>query len=369
MRVRPFAWIVLALVLGPAAVSRTSRAAAPPAAETPDVLAAELARWSAFVAGNTATDDMWKQVKDATTPGLARVQQALGAGRRLLALLRLTSVRENLYASVYLAGRTAEQRRDPAAFEGEFRRMGEVLKDDLSGSRPRDLDTLRPVALRAMAETAASKTAIYYHASLDYGRSTTPDSGLYYLGAAEAQRDFIALARRLSVSSGPPPPPVRSLDAGLDALQAEVLAAYRPPASVEKHPEFIGISSAIKESRELAAAGSPYGALLRYLQAAIRFGAVRAPAPALEAAAITTRLHTLEARLDTQGVDHSIGRLILEAAQADLEEHASDGAAVTAAVVATDVLPRYFAALDPSPARPPAEVPKVTVTLVRWPYT
>jgi hypothetical protein len=68
-------------------------------------------------------------------------------------------------------------------------------------------------------------------------------------------------------------------------------------------------------------------------------------------------------------VDHSIGRLILEAAQADLAEHASDGAAATAAVVATDVLPRYFAALEPPAVRPPAEPAKVTVTLVRWPYT
>jgi len=368
MRLRPFAWIAVALVLGPAAVSGRSRAEAP-AQTAPDVLAADLARWSTFVAGNTATDDMWKQVKDATAPGLARVQQALGAGRRLLALLRLTSVRENLYASVYLAGRTAEQRRDPAAFEAEFHRMSVVLKDELSGSRPPALDALRPVALRAMAETAASKTAVYYHASLDYGRSTTPDSGLFYLGAAEAQRDFLDLARRLSLPSGPPAPPVKSLDAGLDALQGEVLAAYRPPASVDKHPEFIGISSAIKESRELAAAGALYGALLRYLQAAIRFGAVRPPAPALDTAAIATRLRALERRLDAGGMDHSIGRLILEAAQADLEEHATDGAAVTAAVVATDVLPRYFAALEPSPTRPPAEAPKVTVTLVRWPYT
>lgn len=368
MRPRPFAWIALAFVLGPAAISGTSRAE-PPVETPPDLLAADLARWSAFVAGNTATDDMWKQVKDATAPGLTRVQQALGAGRRLLALLRLTSVRENLYASVYLAERTAEQRRDPAAFEAEFHRMGVVLKDELSGSRPQDLAALRPVALRAMAETAASKTTVYYHASLDYGRSTTPDSGLYYLGAAEAQRDFIELARRLSLPSGPPPPPVRSLDAGLDALQGDVLAAYRPPASVDKHPEFIGISSAIKEARELAAAGATYGAFLRYLQAAIRFGAVRTPAPTRDAAAIGTRLQALETRLSAGGVDHSIGRLILEAAQADLAEHASDGAATTASIIATDVLPRYFAALEPSPARPPAEAPKVTVTLVRWPYT
>ena len=40
-----------------------------------------------------------------------------------------------------------------------------------------------------------------------------------------------------------------------------------------------------------------------------------------------------------------------------------------AAAVVTDILPRYFSALDPpkpAPAKPPAAV---TVTLVRWPYT
>jgi hypothetical protein len=321
------------------------------------------------VATNTATDEMWKQVKDATAPGLVRVEQALRDGRRLLALLRLASVRENLYASVYLAERTPEQRRDAAAFEAEFRRMGVVLKDDLGRPRPPDVAALRPVALRAMAETAAAKTAVFYHASLDYGRSTTPDSGLFYLGAAEAQRDFLDLARRLSLPSGPPPPRLLALDAGLDALQGEVLAAYRPPASVEKHPEFIVVSAAIKEARELAAAGAEYGALLKYLQAAIRFGALRTPPPAPDAAAIAPKLKALEARLGAGGVDHSIGRLILEAAQADLAEHASDGAAVTAATVASDVLPRYFAVLEPAPARPPAEPARVTVTLVRWPYT
>ena len=364
MRHRPFAWIALAASLGAAAVSGTSGAETPP-----DPLAAELAHWSAFLAGNTSADDTWKQVKDATTPGLARVEQALRGGHRLLALLRLTSVRENLYASVYVGERTAEQRRDPAAFEAEFHRIGVVLKDELGGSRPPGLDALRPVALRAMAEAAAAKTAVYYHASLDYGRSTTPDSGLFYLGAAQGQRDFVDLARRLSLPSGPPPPPVPGLEAGLDALQSEVLAAYRPPASVDKHPEFIGVSSAIKESRELAAAGAPYGALLRYLQAAIRFGALRTPAPVLDAAAIASRLKPLEGRLGAGGVDHSLGRLMLEAAEADLAEHASDGAAVTAAAVASDALPRYFAALEPPPARPRAEPATVTVTLVRWPYT
>jgi hypothetical protein len=42
---------------------------------------------------------------------------------------------------------------------------------------------------------------------------------------------------------------------------------------------------------------------------------------------------------------------------------------VTAAAVASDALPRYFAALEPPPARPRAEPATITVTLVRWPYT
>src|SRR5262249_29785164 len=37
--------------------------------------------------------------------------------------------------------------------------------------------------------------------------------------------------------------------------------------------------------------------------------------------------------------------------------------------VATDVLPRYFAALEPARPAPRLPAPRATVTLVRWPYT
>ena len=40
-----------------------------------------------------------------------------------------------------------------------------------------------------------------------------------------------------------------------------------------------------------------------------------------------------------------------------------------AAAIAGDVLPRYFEALKPARPQPPRAEPKVTVTLVRWPYT
>jgi hypothetical protein len=354
------------LAVGMVAQGMLGRAAAQ---TEPDALAADVSRWSNFLTGNPATDDLWKQVREGSEPALARADRALRDGRRLLAALRLAPVRENLYAARYLGDRTAQQRRDMAAFEAEWRRVGGILKEDLSLPAASALAAVRPTAMRAMAEVALAKLPVYYHASLDYGRNTAPESGLFYLGAAQAQRDFALLARRLSVPKAPPPPPVRALDADLDALQSEVLAAYRPPASVDKHPEFIVVSSLIKEARELGAAGWRYGALLRYLQAAMRFGVLRPLAPGTEAPVVVQRLKSFEPRLSMAGVDHSLGRLLMEAAEADLAERAADGAATTASAVATDVLPRYFAALEPAPRKPPAEVAKVTVTLVRWPYT
>ena len=68
-------------------------------------------------------------------------------------------------------------------------------------------------------------------------------------------------------------------------------------------------------------------------------------------------------------MDHSLGAIFLEAAEADLAATAADAKPADAIAVAQDVLPRYFAALEPERPQPPAPTPRVTVTLVRWPYT
>src|SRR4029450_2765632 len=140
------------------------------------------------------------------------------------------------------------------------------------------------------------------------GRSTTPDSGLYYLGAAQAARDFGGLARKLSGGPALKPPPLRALGPDLDGLEGEMLAAYRPPLSIDKHPEFIGASAALKEARELDAAGLREGALLRYLQAVLRFSSLRMSAPP-EAPALAETLGKMEGRLGAAGVDHTLGRV------------------------------------------------------------
>src|SRR5262249_14852711 len=162
-------------------------------------------------------------------------------------------------------------------------------------------------------------------ASLDYGRSTTTRYGLYYVGAARAQRDFISFARRLPAPSpSKPAPPLRSIAPELDALEDAVLAAYRPPASIHLHPDFIAASSSLKEARELEAAGLRYGAMYKYLQAAQRL-----PIPR-DVTGTAERLEAFRKRIADSATDASIARLYLEIAQADLAS--PNGGAAAAAI-------------------------------------
>ncbi len=125
--------------------------------------------------------------------------------------------------------------------------------------------------------------------------------GFFYIGAALGQREFVDFLPTLHEPAPKPAPALRSLDAEMDALEADLLAAYRPPAAIDRHPEFIGASSTLNEARELDAAGLRYGALLRYLQAALRVAPLRpAPAAAPSAADVEKKLRELEARLSAQ---------------------------------------------------------------------
>jgi hypothetical protein len=331
-----------------------------------DPVAAEIERWTAFVKTHRASDEIWKQVKEGSETTLQRAADALRRGRRLLALQRLAYARADLLAAVYMGERPAEQRKDGAAFEAEWARMRTVLADALSPAAPDALAGVEPAAVRALAEAALPQVRVFCDASLDYGRNTMPDSGLYYLGSAQAQRDFVTFTRRLSEPSPLPAPPLRPLAAEIEALQAEMLALYRPPVSIDKHPQFIAASSLLKEARELDAASLRHGALFRYLMAAYRFAPLRTTPPALGAGELAEELARLQARLSPGSVDHSLGRLFLELAQAEAE---SPTGAANAAAVALDVLPRYFAALQPAPPRSPPAPPLIHITLVRWPYT
>lgn len=355
-------------VLGAAGASR--RAAN--GGQSSDPLADEIRRWTQYVNETTSKDEFWSQIKPGSQPALDRATEALRDGRRLLALQRLTSVRVNLAAFAWVAAR-AEKSADAAGLEAEWKRMGARLAPALGAPRAGALSSLSPAVVRALGETALPQVREFYDASLEYGRSTTPASGFFYLGQAQAQRDLGDFLRRVSKPSSLPPPALRPIGAELDALEAELLAAYRPPASLDRHSEFIGASSTLKEARELDAAGLRFGAMLRYLQASQRVVALHGAATPGDPEATSRRLSGFGDRAASGGVDHTIAMLFIETARADLEGKTTlppgAHAGAAASVIASDVLPRYFAALEPAKTRPAEAAPAVTVTLVRWPYT
>jgi len=343
---------------------------APILAAAPDRLATEIARWSSLLASDTRTDPLWLEATKDSKTLLTQVEEELRQGRRLVALERLAALGQNLAAVLYVTGRPAEERKNLAAFEAEWKRMGTVLRDVVSpgGRVPQSLETVRPAIVRALAELSISQARESYAASLAYGRNTEPQYGLYYLGAAQAQRAFLDIARDVAEPSAVRVPQLRTLRSEIDALQAVLLAAYRPPASIERHSEFIVASSALKEAREQDAAGHRYAALLRYLQSAQRVTMLRQPA-STDTDAVRRRLEELSVRLDGGGTDHSVGKFFVERARSALASTPGATGEATAAAVANEVLPRYFAALEPAGPVAPAQQAQVTVTLVRWPFT
>ena len=365
MRARKF------LLLG--FVAAASLWASPPPPTSPDPLAAEIDRWTEFLRTHTAEDPISKDVEASSEPVLARAREALAEGKRLLALHRLAAARANLASLAYARGRPDAARKDAAGFDAEWARMGAVLKADLGRPRPDRLAGVTPAAVRALGEAALPQVRIFYDASREYGRATMAENGLFYLGNAQAQSELVRLVPKLSYAAPRrSAPKLRSIAPELDALEARILAAYRPPASIEKHPEFIAASGFLKEARELDSFGLRYGALYKYLQAALRAGLAASSGTNVDAEAVRARLRALDRRLLEGNSDDSLARLYVETAEADLASPLAGKTPATAAVIASDVLPLYLAVLEPP--RPRAGAPTkaarpVTVTLVRWPYT
>ena len=327
--------------------------------EPVDPLATEIARWSDALKNRKSSDETWQQMKETSAPYITGAETALAAGQRGLALYQLARTRLYLAGAELVGKLSASQRNDMAALEAAWKRSGRTLAPDLSPPSATTLARVSPAIVRAVAEIAYPQVHNYYFASLDFARNTNAESGFYYLGLAHGQEELLSLCRSMSAGSAgaASPPPLRSLALELDALEKELAAAYRPPAAIDRHRDFIAAAGVLKEARELDGAGMRHGALLRYLQTVDRVAQLRPDRPRLDA----DGLQALEARLADASVDHSIARMLLELARTGPPE--------ALAITASEVLPRYFAALEPPKPAPPAAAPEVTVTMVRWPYT
>jgi hypothetical protein len=329
-----------------------------------DPIAGDIARWKRYLAGDTVSVGFVAQVKAAIGPAVTSADDALAKGRRAVALLRLANVRTNAEPVLRVPPTpTYEQ------FDAEHAKLAPRFTPAATKARAQPANT--SALGRALAQSSVMQARETFDASDAYGRATEPFFGVFYLEQAVSWLDYASFAADAGASlrpAGARAPALRSIAPEIRALRDEMLAAYRPPLSIDRHPEYIGASSATKEALEYDAAGLHEAALLRYLQAAVRFAPLRpGPAP-LGAATLAAKTGEWRTRLAAPGVDNSIGELFLELAAADADT-ARAGHAVVASAIVEDVLPRYFAALAPAAPAAAAKPPEVTVTLVRWPYT
>jgi hypothetical protein len=333
-----------------------------------DPLATEIARWQEFVRTNPATDEDWKYIKETAEPLLVRAQNELKKGRRFFGFHILALIRPSLAASKFVADHPTEAQQ-LALFEQEWRKLGKDLAPVLEGKERPEL-TGYPAAVRAAAEASYSEIKVYYDASVEYGRNTQANYGVYYLGSAEAQYDFTKFCKTLRSDATYKPITIGNFKNEIDSFEDTLLAAYKPPVSIDQHPIFIRVSAMIKQARELYDAGSYNGALYRYLEARYRYFRALEPGKGINAEEAAKRAKELESRLDQNSGDNTIGLLFVEMALSEAEDVSPNSQGGTnARVIFDDVLRHYFSTLEPAKVQPPAVTPVATVTLVRWPYT
>ena len=338
---------------------------------TPDPIAEAVAGVAASVAAETSTDQLWIDNKAGIDAGLKDAQAALTAGRRWFALERLGQARQTYFATRYALQHPTE-RKDLAALERTWKELGPTL--GAAAPQAASFAAATPAAARGLAEVALAQVRINYDAAIEYGRNTQPEYGLFYIGVGDAQRQFVSLVRSMPLAASPArtAPAVRSIASEIAGVQSELLSLYQPPASIDRHSEFIAASSSLKEARQYDTQGLRYGALYKFLQGTLRTAVLRNAAAPPDPAVLATQLQEFRARLVAGRTDHTLGLLFLERAEAALAAGTPAGAQ-TAAATTMDVLPRYFAALDPlrpaASASRAATTPIATVTLVRWPFT
>jgi hypothetical protein len=325
--------------------------AQPPAAAVKAAVAAEIDRASAALEAAAP-----EQERAAPIARLQRARTALEAGRLYLAAYLTEAGWEG--AKNWTFVKASSDITTAAAFLKKWTSMGEPRQ----AARPPA--ARRPVLVEAIAAVAEARGPITYHASRPYSEDSGLFGGLYYLSDAHAAMQFAALVRGWEWAPAGTPPPLRSIQNEIGALDVEMTTAYE---TMEKanHPTYISASAALKQARTLNDQGRFDGALFEYLLSRYLFASLRGPA----AAPATTEL-VADARGSFAGpVDHSIAELFLQLADEALAG-GSDAQRRNAAGVLEDVIPAYRRALAPASTTTTSAAPApVTITLVRWPFT
>jgi hypothetical protein len=273
---------------------------------------------------------------------LKLIDTATQSGNLFQGMYYLQRARVELMTFEYVQSKADVEKQGTAAFENEWRRVGQELamKERLLATKT---NLSLPAAVKAMVESSLTQVQPYYQSSRLYGRNTTIGDGLYYLGVAPANLDFALFCQQLKFEKPKSAPKLGSIETEISALEAAAVKAFQDPDNTEKQRAFIQISSTLKMARELNEEKRFAGALKTYLDALLDFGLVRASAPDAERSAeLKKEAAKFRTLFSSSPTDQTIGLIYIEMALA------ADGdlGLQRAAVIVEKLLPSYLKSLS-----------------------
>jgi hypothetical protein len=357
----------------------TVQAAASSQSDAPARIEAEVNLVRKSVAAKPDSDPQWKAPKAAIAQTLDQAAAELRGGRLYLSLERLSGALVSFRGFERANGKTDDELLNEGlpGIETEAKKARVELAHSVEQSR-QDGSANVPLALRALAERAQGEAAELIEGGRGFAlltgaaadRVNNFSSALYYVGNSEGQSEAIAFYRSLNLPRTGAPFPLRSVSPELEALQDQTTAAFKPPRSVEQHADFIRLNATLKQAGELDAAHLYAGASYQYLDAVQQFEKLGSATPdAQKQSKLKADVQEMRARLGASKQDSSLAQLFLERAESRLAKSPTDDDWKTIATIVEQVMPAYFAMLKPAAVQDHPAVARVTVTLVRWPYT
>ena len=336
-------------------------------------IASEITRLQKISSAQPADDEMWKDVRPGIDRFLMLANEALKRGDIYFALEELGKANEYVVGAQMTQQPPEVAKQGLEGFEAKWKTASVELVALDKTAKQRDWTGI-PAAVRAVGESGQGQAITLLEASRAYASVTDPSAGYFYLGQAKANEDFSSFAHGLALKQQGTTFKLRSIGAELHELQQKVNAAFVPPRSIDKHPEFIRLNSTIKLAGELDAAKLYAGALYQYLSAVSQFALLDGKEiDDATKTALPNQIAEARSNLAKSGRDNSIAEMFLQRAEVLIsKKNGSDPSAIewqNAASVISALVPAYNDVVSSRAAAPTQYAHAVTVTLVRWPYT
>src|SRR5581483_10950414 len=299
--------------------------------------------------------------------------EAHSAGRFYLSLEKLGQGEDLLEGARAGVDKAHLAKSDFAAFDSEWGAASLRLTALDKEAHQRQWDGV-PLVVRALSEAAQGKAIPLLEGSRGFAAANGPKDGLLYMGEADGEATFSKFCASLNLTAKSKPFPLRSFLPELQSIQARTNAAFQPPKSIDLHPRFIALNSAIKLGQELDSSRFYAGALYQYLEAVRHYAMLDAPPlDAAQQARLKDDLANARQKVAASADDDSLVQLFLERADSQIAH--ADGSAPSAdewrssRIILDQVLPAYYAARKPATPMKKSSGRTVDITLVRWPYT